>query len=108
MYTLFEHEPRGNTVLILTLCLYYRPRSDTCKMCDSLNVQISAEEDIQAKLQLECELQLYHCKAEEAYQQLKEDTALCRTSSDVDMLTFNNHYLHKACYKYSDKCGHII
>ena len=69
--------------------LCYRPRSDTCKTCDSLNVRISAEEDVQAKSQLECELQLHHCKAEGAYQQLKEDIALCRTSSDVDMLTFD-------------------
>ena len=72
-------------------CPYFcfRPKSDTCKTCDSLNVRISAEEDIQAKSQLECELQLHHWKAEGAYQQLKEDTALCRTSSNVDMLTFD-------------------
>ena len=73
----------------VSLCLCYRPRSDTCKTCDSLNVRISAEEDIQAKSQLECELQLHHCKAEGAYQQLKEDTALCRMSFDVDMFTFD-------------------
>ena len=67
----------------------FRPRTDTCKTCDSLNVHISAEEDLQARSQLECELQLHHCKAEGAYQQLKEDTALCRMSSDVDMYTFD-------------------
>ena len=39
---------------------------------DSLNVRISAEEDLKAKQLLQCELKLHHCKAERAYQQLKE------------------------------------
>jgi hypothetical protein len=38
---------------------------------------------------LEWELQLHYCKAEGAYQQLKEDTALRRMSSDVDMFMFD-------------------
>ena len=52
-------------------------------------MRISAKEDAQAKSQLECELHLHHCKAERTYQQLKEDSALSRTSSDVDMFTFD-------------------
>ena len=67
----------------------HRPKSDTCKTCDSLNVRIVAEEDPTAKQQLQLERQLHHCKAEGAYQQLKEDTALCRSSTEIDMVTFD-------------------
>ena len=58
------------------LLLFCRPKSDTCKTCDALHVQISAEGDPAAKSLLESELKLHHCKAERAYQQLKEDTTL--------------------------------
>ena len=71
------------------MLLFYRPKSDTCKTCDSLNVRISAEKDLKAKQLLQCELKLHHCKAERAYQQLKEDTALSQASEDVDMITFD-------------------
>lgn len=68
---------------------FYRPKSDTCKTCDSLNVRISAEEDSSAKRALETERKLHHCKAERAYQQLKEDTALSQLSQDVDTINFD-------------------
>ena len=29
--------------------LFYRPKSDTCKTCDTLNTKISAEEDAAAR-----------------------------------------------------------
>ena len=54
-----------------------------------MNVRISAEEDLKAKQLLQCELKLHHCKAERAYQQLKEDTALSQALEDVDMITFD-------------------
>ena len=69
--------------------VFNRPKTDTCKTCDALNVRISAAEDGPAKTLLESELSLHHCKAEGTYQELKEDTALCRTSPDIDMFTFD-------------------
>ena len=66
----------------------HRP-SNICKTCDSLNVRIAAEEDPAAKQQLQLERQLHHCKAEKAYHQLKEDTALCCSSPEIDMITFD-------------------
>ena len=70
---------------------FCRPKSDTCKTCDSLNVRITAESDPNAKQRLESELLLHHCKAGRAYQQLKEDTSLSKASEDVDMIC-NNHF----------------
>lgn len=76
-------------------CLYtqnpvlYRPRNDTCKQCDSLNVQIKATEEQSDKQLLQSQLQLHHCKAQRAYQQLSEDTALCQSAANVDMITFD-------------------
>ena len=66
-----------------------RPKTDTCKTCDSLNVQITSEEDSTVKRWLQFDLQLYQCKAERAYQQLKEDAALSRLSQSVDTITFD-------------------
>ena len=67
----------------------HRPKTDTCKTCDSINAHITAEEDPTAKQRLQLELKLHHCKAEPAYQQMKEDTALCRSLQEVDMITFD-------------------
>ena len=73
-----------------TLSLYLsRPKSDTCKTCDHLNVRISAEEDPSERDKQKFELQLHQCRADRAYQQLKEDTALSKASPDVDMFTFD-------------------
>ena len=66
----------------------HRPKGNTCKTCDSLNVRIAAEEDPTAKQQLQLERQLHHT-AEGVYQQLKENTALCRSSTEIDMVTFD-------------------
>jgi len=66
-----------------------RPKSDTCKTCDSLNIQIGSEGDTTTKQQLQFDLQLHQCKAERAYHQLKEDAALSRSSSTVDTITFD-------------------
>ena len=66
----------------------HRPKTDTCKTCDAMNARFTAE-DQTAKQRLQLELRLHHCKAECAYQQLKEDTALCRSLQEVDMITFD-------------------
>lgn len=67
----------------------HRPKSDTCKTCDTLSVRISAASEESEKSLLESELHLHHCKAERAYHQLREDSALCRTSASIDMFTFD-------------------
>ena len=67
----------------------YRSKSDTCKTCNTVNTKISSEENPAAKRILESELRLHQCKAERAYQQLKEDTALSQSSQNVDMITFD-------------------
>ena len=54
-----------------------------------MNARITAEEDQTAKQRLQLELRLHHCKAERAYQQLKEDTAVCRSLQEVDVITFD-------------------
>ena len=52
-------------------------------------MRLTSEEDSDEKLKLEGELELHKCKAERAYQTLKEDTALSKSSSDVDVFTFD-------------------
>ena len=73
---------------------FYRPKSDTCKTCDTLNTKISSVENPAAKGILESELRLHQCKSECAYQQHKEDTALSQSSQDVDMITFDLQQSH--------------
>ena len=74
---------------IMSVPTPYRPKSDTCKTCDALSARIAAATEESERSVLESELHLHHCKAERAYQQLREDTALSRTSSNIDMLTFD-------------------
>ena len=73
----------------MPLILYCRPRSDTCKICDAKKIQCDATTDEHALSRLKAELQLHHRKAERAYQQLREDTALAQCSDDVDTITFD-------------------
>ena len=73
----------------MPLILYCRPRSDTCKICDANKIQCDATTDEHALSRLKAELQLHHRKAERAYQQLREDTALAQCSDDVDTITFD-------------------
>ena len=74
-----------------TFCvsLHYRPRTDTCKVCDEMKVKVDAESDPTTKQRLKGEWDLHKRRAERAYQQLKEDTALAKSSSDVDTITFD-------------------
>ena len=66
----------------------HSPKSDTCKSCDSLQVQIAAA-TAGEKISLEGQLMLHQRQAERGYQQLKEDAAMSKARSDVDMLTFD-------------------
>lgn len=64
----------------------YRPKSDTCKTCDRLTNQIKHEDDSDT---LRFELQPHQTRAQRAYQQLKEDTAVSKLDQTVDMFTFD-------------------
>ena len=66
-----------------------RPKTDTCKTCDSLKVQIEAEEDEAKLAQLKGKKELHLCMAERTYQQLKEDSALAKSNSDVLTITLD-------------------
>ena len=69
--------------------LLCRPKSDTCKTCDELRIQIEAATDETIKAQRKGELMLHQTKAERAYQQLKEDMALAKSDPTVAMITFD-------------------
>ena len=66
----------------------YRPRTDTCKTCDTFRVQIEAEEDPHKKTLMQGEWDLHKRRAERAYHQLREDTALSQSDSNVELLPF--------------------
>ena len=54
-----------------------------------MRIQIEAETDETAKAQLEGERELHHAKAEWAYQQLKEDTALAKSDPTIMVISFD-------------------
>ena len=54
-----------------------------------MKVKVDAETNTVTKQQLNGEWELHKRKAERAYQQLKEDTALSKSTSDVDAITFD-------------------
>ena len=57
-----------------------RPKSDTCKTCDSVHVKLAVPGlDEGTKAQLKGELMLHQAKGERGYQALKEDTALAKS-----------------------------
>ena len=72
-----------NVILPLPIHFPYThsPKSDTCKVCDSLKVQIDAESDISQKRQLTLELDFHKVQAESSYHQLKEDAGLLEEST---------------------------
>ncbi|XP_051158212.1 uncharacterized protein LOC127279729 [Leptopilina boulardi] len=49
------------------------PRSDTCKTCDSLYIQLLATEDIEKRKEIEAISETHHLKAENGYASLKKD-----------------------------------
>ena len=67
----------------------HRPRSDTCKTCDTFKVQTDGETDDSKRALLMGEWDLNKAKAQHAYQQLCEDTALSKSSADVELLMFD-------------------
>ena len=65
-----------------------RPRSDTCKVCDTFKVQTTAEEDEAKRKQLLCEWDLHKPRAQNAYHRLK-DTMYAKSNPDVVLLSFD-------------------
>ena len=74
---------------ISVLFLTYRPKTDTCKTCDALKVKIDVERNASALIQLCGERDVHLVRAEGAYNQLKEDTALSKSDPDMDVMTFD-------------------
>ena len=67
-----------------------RPKSDTCKTCDSLQVKLAVPGlDEGTNAQLKGELMLHQAKGERGYQALKEDTALAKSDPTVKAITFD-------------------
>ena len=54
-----------------------------------MKVKVDAESNTVTKHQLNGEGELHKTKAERAYQNLKEDTALSKSTSDDDAITFD-------------------
>ena len=73
---------------ILTLT-FFSPRTDTCKTCDEFKVQVDAEKDPDEYQQLVLQWDVHKIRAESAYQNLREDTALAKSSNDIEMFTFD-------------------
>ena len=71
------------------LLVYYSPKTDTCKTCDTFKVKVDAERDEAKLAQLRGEWELHLCKAERSYQQLKEDSALGKSDPNVLVITFD-------------------
>ena len=68
---------------------HFSPKSDTCKTCDEFKVQVDAKTDSEKHQQLMFQWELHKIRAQGSYQSLREDTALSKSSADVDMLTFD-------------------
>ena len=60
----------------------HRPKSDTCKTYDSMNVRILLQKKIQQPNNSNNLRD--NCITERKLHQLKEDTALCRSSPEID------------------------
>ena len=58
------------------------PRSDTCKMCDTLNCHIKDATDLTSKQKFSEELEEHHKVAELGFKTLKNDTELAKKNSE--------------------------
>ena len=67
----------------------HSPKTDTCKTCDGFKVKVDVERDEATLRQLRGEWELHYCKAERAYQQLKEDSARAKSNTDMLVITFD-------------------
>lgn len=65
------------------------PRSDTCQVCDGLKVAIDAAQSQDHRDELQSTLATHHVLASQGYQSLKDDTEQSKSSSDLDLITFD-------------------
>ena len=65
------------------------PRSDTCQVCDELKVAIDAAPSQEHRDELQSTLATHHVSASQGYQSLKDDAQLSKSSSDLDVITFD-------------------
>ena len=66
-----------------------RPRSDTCPVCDSLELKIKEESDGAAKTKLLAEREMHHRKAERFYSALQEYSHKAERDETVATLCFD-------------------
>ena len=79
------------TLLTPSLTAFFppSPKSDTCKTCDSMKTKLESEKDPDTIRCLQGQWDLHKRKAGRAYHQLREDTAQCQGSLDMDVITFD-------------------
>ena len=85
MHTLINAHPS----LSLSPLLLCSPKSDTCKVCDTMKVKVDVESDESQKRELILEWEVHKVQAEASYQWLKEDAAYAKSRSDTVMFTFD-------------------
>lgn len=85
--SLSHSHTRTHTYSLYTHSLF-SPRTETCKGCE-FKIQIDAERDSNTHQQLTLQWDLHKIHAESAYQSLREDTALTKSSGDTEMFTFD-------------------
>ena len=84
--------PLFSVSFITSYLTIHRPKSDTCKSCDSFKTKIASEDNPTLKNQYTAEWELHKRKAERVYQQLRKDAAASKaspTTGVIDMLTFD-------------------
>lgn len=64
-------------------------QDQTRQVCDSFRLKLNAEQDEQAKSQLQGEWNLHKARAQNAYHQLKEDTLYVKSNPKVLLLSFD-------------------
>ncbi|XP_071056373.1 uncharacterized protein [Onthophagus taurus] len=65
------------------------PKSDTCQKCDKLIKQIDSADTEDEKNRLQTEESLHVSKAQTFYEKLKDKSELSKTTTHVEVITFN-------------------
>ncbi|XP_072387218.1 uncharacterized protein [Diabrotica undecimpunctata] len=65
------------------------PKSDTCKVCDSMNVKISNEADIEIAKTLKIDLELHQRRAQAMQDLMKKDTEEAKATGNAMVISFD-------------------
>ncbi|XP_072390087.1 uncharacterized protein [Diabrotica undecimpunctata] len=65
------------------------PKSDTCKVCDSMNVKISNEADIEIAKTLKIDLELHQRRAQAMQDLMKNDTEEAKATGNAMVISFD-------------------